>query len=413
MGQVNKLKQRKLAFELRSKTSEAKNAQVKLDELNERKKALILQIRDAEDGIDLDAVDLEIEGIEIEVEELKPKIVDLDKEVEELNKKLDAAQDLGDESKEDEEVNKDKIVVEGSAPTAEQAERAALNTFIRSKGQERAGLTSIEGEALIPVDRKVVPVLEKGNDELNLGALINTVPVSTASGTYPILKKTKAVLNTVAELAKNPDLANPDFDEVDFKVETYRGAIPISQEAIDDSTVDLVDLVEGHVDRMSINTDNVAIATLLKAFTKKAVANVDEIKAIINVALDPAYTKTFILSQSFYQLVDTVKDNNDRYLFQESIVSPSGFTFLNRPVYIAADTQLGTAGKATGWVGDLKEAVTKFDRKQIGARWVDNTVYGQFLQAGKRMQIKTVDSKSGFYMTADALTVGPVAPAGE
>ena len=48
------------------------------------------------------------------------------------------------------------------------------------------------------------------------------------------------------ELEKNPELAKPKFKNVPWKIVTYRGQLPISQEAIDDSGVDLTALVANY-----------------------------------------------------------------------------------------------------------------------------------------------------------------------
>ena len=42
---------------------------------------------------------------------------------------------------------------------------------------------------------------------------------------------------SVEELEKNPALAKPDFTDVPWKVKTYRGAIHLHNEAIDDADV--------------------------------------------------------------------------------------------------------------------------------------------------------------------------------
>lgn len=402
------MKQRELAKKLGKHDSMLENKRSKLKELKEHKEAIILKIRGAKEETEIKALDLEAEEISDEIKSIELEVKDAEKVVKDLETELEEAQNI-DAGEEAERMKDNKIIIVGADESKEVAQRSAVGLYIRSKGTaERAGFTSVDGDAIIPKNTVTTPKVELGKEELNLGALISTVPVTTASGSHPILKKTDAILSTVAELAKNPELTNPSFIEVDYKIETYRGAIPISQEAIDDSSVDLVALVETHVDRMSVNTDNKAIATILKTFTKKVITTVDELKSIKNVDLDPAYKKEFVLSQSFYQLVDTLKDENGRYLFQESLTSPSGYVFMGITAYVARDTQLGTAGKATAFLGDLKEAVAKFDRKQIGVRWSDHSIYGQILQAGKRMNIKKVDANSGFYITAESLTVGPL-----
>ncbi|KMO87953.1 capsid protein, partial [Lacticaseibacillus rhamnosus] len=70
------------------------------------------------------------------------------------------------------------------------------------------------------------------NSVVDLSTLVTKTPVTTPKGTYPILKRATDRFSSVAELAENPKLAEPEFNKVDWSVATYRGAIPLSEEAI-------------------------------------------------------------------------------------------------------------------------------------------------------------------------------------
>ncbi|HGC6497525.1 TPA: phage major capsid protein, partial [Streptococcus pyogenes] len=164
-----------------------------------------------------------------------------------------------------------------------------------------------------------------------------------------------------------------------------------------DADVDLVGIVAETIGQMKVNTTNDAIAKVLKTFEPKAdVKTLDEIKKILNVDLDPAYNVSFIVSQSFYQSMDTLKDENGRYLLQDSITSVTGKVFLGKPVFVLADEVLG---KNKAFVGDFKRGVLFADRKDLGLRWVDNDIYGQYLQAVLRFGVAKVDDKAGYYVT--------------
>ena len=220
-----------------------------------------------------------------------------------------------------------------------------------------------------------------------------------ASGKYPILKKATSKMVSVAELEKNPALAKPEFGKVDWSVTTYRGAIPVSQESIDDADVDLLGIVAETAGQIKVNTTNYAIANVFKTFTAKTVTNVDDIKKILNVDLDPAYDVAFVVSQSFYQILDTLKDENGRYLLQDSITAVSGKVLLGKPVFVLADEVLGEAGEAKAFIGDFKRGVLFADRKDLGLRWADNEIYGQYLQAVLRFGVVKADAKAGYFVT--------------
>ena len=299
--------------------------------------------------------------------------------------------------------------------------RDSVNEFIRSKGAVADTNLKFEGkDLLIPMNEAVNPTqdgLKKVGTEkvtskelvtnptrevktvLDLKQFATIHKASKGEGSYPILKHATSKMASVEELEKNPALAKPEFTDVAWKVKTYRGAIPLSQEAIDDADVDLLSIVAEAANQIKVNTTNDAIGGVLKTFEAKQATDLDAIKAILNVDLDPAYNVSFVVSQSFYQKLDTLKDKNGRYLLQDSIVSASGKAFLGHPVFVVADTVLGEAGEAKAFVGDVQRAVLFADRQELGLRWTDNEIYGQYLQAVVRFDVKKADAKAGYFVT--------------
>lgn len=260
-------------------------------------------------------------------------------------------------------------------------------------GVKKTDTTKVTSEELV-----TTPIREI-KTTVDLKPFTTIYPAKKASGKYPILKKATSKMVSVAELEKNPALAKPEFEQVDWTVETYRGAIPVSQESVDDADVDLISIVSETVGQIKVNTTNAAIADVLKSFTAKTVANVDDIKKILNVDLDPAYDVAFVVSQSFYQILDTLKDKNGRYLLQDSITAVTGKVLLGKPVFVLSDEILGASGEAKAFVGDFKRGVLFADRKDLGLRWADNEIYGQYLQAVLRFGVKKVDAKAGYFVT--------------
>lgn len=300
--------------------------------------------------------------------------------------------------------------------------RESVNEFIRSKGTVTNEALRFEGkdEVLIPLNQttpvdpktdgvKKTDVKPVSGEEIlytparevktvvDLKQFTSIHPAKKASGKWPVLQRATEKMVSVEELEKNPKLGKPQFKNVEWEVKTYRGAIPLSQESIDDADVDLVGIVAETIGQMKVNTTNDAIAKVLKTFEAKAgVKTLDDIKKILNVDLDPAYNVSFIVSQSFYQTLDTLKDKNGRYLLQDSITSASGKVFLGKPVFVLSDDVIG---KDSAFVGDFKRGVLFADRKDLGLRWADNEIYGQYLQAVLRFGVAKVDDKAGYYVT--------------
>ncbi|WP_449452304.1 phage major capsid protein [Streptococcus suis] len=305
--------------------------------------------------------------------------------------------------------------------TEELTYREKVNAFIRSKGAVAQEGLRMEGkdEVLIPVNSvtpvnpttdgvKKADVKPVSSEEIlytpareiktvvDLKQFTTIHQANKATGKYPVLQRATEKLISVEELEKNPKLGKPQFKNVEWAVTTYRGAIPLSQESIDDADVDLVGIVAETVGQMKVNTTNDAIAAVLKTFTAKTVKNLDEVKKLLNMVFDPAYDVAFIVSQSFYNILDTLKDGNGRYLLQESITSATGKVFLGKPVFVLSDEVLG---ENKAFVGDFKRGVLFADRKDLGLRWVDNEIYGQYLQAVLRFGVSKVDEKAGYFVS--------------
>lgn len=306
---------------------------------------------------------------------------------------------------EGEEENMEKVVLDGKEISQPETEVRGFLNYVRSHNPKmdlRAlpdGVKSTDVGAIIPQDivtkTKTLP-----ETVVDLRNLVQTVKVSTPTGKYPILKSTEAVMHTVNELEANPDLDKPQFENVLYDVDTYRGQIPVSRESLDDSDEDLGALIARHIQRIALNTANAKIVENLKTATPKTVKNLDEIKAIINTEFDPAYNLQFVVSQSFYNEVDLMKDNEGRYMLQPSITAQSGKSLLGLNVTVLSDKLLGgSPGAKVAFLGDPAGFTSFFDRNEMAVRWQEHQHYGEILAAAMRFDVKTVDAAAGKFLT--------------
>ncbi|HEM9623162.1 TPA: phage major capsid protein [Streptococcus agalactiae] len=384
---------------------EEKIKEIKADitELNKVITAKTAEVKAALESDDLETA----RSVKAEVEEAKAKLVESENDLKlyESSVEVGGAENIGGK-----EVTQE-----------EKTYRESVNDFIRSKGKIVNDSLRFEGkdEVLMPINEttpvepkkdgvKKTDVTKVSSEEIlytparEVKTVVDLKPFTTvyqakkASGKYPVLQRATTKMVTVAELEKNPALAKPDFKDVAWNIDTYRGAIPLSQESIDDADVDLVGIVSESISQIKVNTTNDAIAKVLKSFTTKTVKNLDEIKALLNGGFDPAYNVSLIVSQSFYQTLDTLKDGNGRYLLQDDITAVSGKVLLGKPVFVLSDEVLGPN---TAFIGDFKRGVLFADRKDLGLRWADNEIYGQYLQAVLRFGVSKVDDKAGYYVT--------------
>jgi HK97 family phage major capsid protein len=308
-----------------------------------------------------------------------------------------------------EEKNMEKVVLDGKEISQPETEVRGFLNYVRSHNPKmdlRAlpeGVKSTDVGAIIPQDivtkTKMLP-----ETVVDLRNLVQTVKVSTPTGKYPILKSTEAVMHTVEELEANPDLDKPQFENVLYDVDTYRGQIPVSRESLDDSDEDLGALIGRHVQRIALNTANSKIVENLKTATPKTVKNLDEIKTIINTEFDPAYNLQFVVSQSFYNEVDLMKDNEGRYLLQPSITAQSGKSLLGLNVTVLSDKLLAGSeapNKKVAFLGDPAGFTSFFDRNEMAVRWQEHQHYGEILAAAMRFDVKKVDAAAGKFLTLD------------
>ena len=337
-----------------------------------------------------------------DLHEIRSQISDKNKALEETKAEIEDLENLQTEEKRSFEPEVKGPHHRGGGSTVNK--RDAINKYLHTRDLtdvQQAGVVSNDAEVLIPVDQEYVPKKEV-NTVVDLAQLVTKTKVTTASGNYPILKRATGKLHTVEELAKNPDLGKPEFEKVEWKVATYRGAIPLSQESIDDSAADLTSIVSQNAEEQRINTTNDAISAQLKGFTAKTVAedNVDGLKHILNVDLDPAYNRAFVASQSFFNYLDTLKDKNGRYMLTDSISSGAAKgNILGCSVYVVNDELLGKSGEAHAFLGDLSRAILYADRTETTVKWYDDNIYGMYLGLALRFGVSTADSKAGYFLS--------------
>ncbi|WP_420704792.1 phage major capsid protein [Limosilactobacillus reuteri] len=280
----------------------------------------------------------------------------------------------------------------------EKTETRSFEDFIRSHGEMRDGLTTSGVAAVVPQE-VVTPVLELKNSKYNLAQYATVKTVSAGSGHYPIAKRNNtAVLATKEELAEIADVDANMFEDVPFDVKTRAGKIPLSNEAVEDSAVDIVSEVKNQLQKLVDNTDNQNIIKVLQGdnFAKKTVANVDDLKQVFNVELDPALqsTSTWLVNQSAFQVLDTLKDNEGRYLLQPDVTAPSGFSLLGQPVVKISNKFLpdNTDGSHPMILGDISEAVAVFRRNQVTAQWDKFDQFAQGLSVIVRNDYKPISA---------------------
>lgn len=280
-------------------------------------------------------------------------------------------------------------------PTNENA-TLSFEKFIRSHGETRDGLTTSGAAAVIP-EEVITPVLELKSSKYNLAQYATVKSVSTGTGHYPIAKRNNtAVLATKEELADIADVDANMFEDVKFDVKTRAGKIALSNEVVDDSAVDIVSEVKGQLQKLVDNTDNQNIMKVLTGdtFKKEKATSTDDLKKLFNVELDPALNKMWMVNQSAFNYLDTLKDSEGRYLLQPNPTAASGFSLFGAPVVMISDTVMpnNDDGSFPMILGDIAEAVAVFRRNQVTAQWDKFDQFAQGLSVIVRNDYEPISS---------------------
>ncbi|WP_408612409.1 phage major capsid protein [Limosilactobacillus avium] len=291
---------------------------------------------------------------------------------------------------------KEKMTEKTIIDNNEKTETRSFEDFIRSRGEMRDGLKTSGATAVIPQE-VVTPVLELKNSKYNLAQYATVKSVSTGSGHYPIAKRNdKAVLATKEELADIADVDANMFEDVPFDVKTRAGKIALSNEIVDDSAVDIVAEVKNQLQKLVDNTDNQNIMKVLTGdtFKKETATTTDDLKKIFNVDLDPALNKMWLVNQSGFNYLDTLKDSEGRYLLQPNPTAASGFSLFGAPVVMISDAVMpnNSDGSFPLIVGDMAEAVAVFRRNQVTAQWDKFDQFAQGLSVIVRNDYKPISS---------------------
>lgn len=368
---------------------------------NEEKRAALIAKRDevlqaaeeAKDEDELNAVQKQSDELDGQIKEIDDKNEGLEAEATQLESDLEEANRTTPKKKEAR-----KAMVEIETDNPKEAQARSMIDYINSKGQKRDGIKTGDVAAIIPKEI-LYDATQEVKTTYDLTQFVNVRSVSVPGGTYNVAKKTDESLHTIAELEANPELGKPQLISAEWAVKTYRGQVTDSHESLRDAK-DLNALVADMLNQIVQNTKNRLITEVLKTAAPKNAASTDEIKHIVNVDLDPAYNKSIITTQSGFQFLDTLKDNDGRYLMQPDVTSATGYRFLGMVVQPVSDTLLGEkAGDAVAFIGDAKRFDTLFDREEIQIGWVTNENFQQNLMAALSVDNKAVDTAAGYLVT--------------
>ena len=228
----------------------------------------------------------------------------------------------------------------------------------------------------IPVDvQTTIHTLVRRFDSLQ--EYVNVEKVTTTSGSRVYEKWSDITPLTALDTEDGEIPANDDpaLYLIKYLIKRYAGISTVTNSLLKDTAENILAWLSKWIAKKVVVTRNTKILAAIdgiKAAQKKDITDVDGIKDIVNVQLDPAIeaTSMFITNQDGYNVLDKVKRSDGQYLLQKDVTSATGYTFLGKPIKKIATRFLPNKGtqaepKFPLYIGDMKEAVTLYDRENM------------------------------------------------
>ncbi|MBR1390911.1 MAG: phage major capsid protein [Lachnospiraceae bacterium] len=280
-----------------------------------------------------------------------------------------------------------------------------------SDGEKGIGVT-------IPEDIRTDIISLRRSDD-NLEQYVNTEGVATKSGTRNIEVDAESTpFDNVDEAADFPQMDEPKFKTIEYKVKKKGGILKVTAELLEDSATNIMAYINKWIAKKTKATRNAMILKVINEITEDkevVVSNIDSLKDIFNEQLDPAIAATAIVitNQSGFNYLDKLKDENGKYILQPDptqqtkgkllfgeyrIVKLSKKTLKSTPILDTDGTTI-KGYKHPIFCGDLHEAITLFDRNVLTIDLNDkgDSLWGKDMTGIKvrdRFDVQAVDTEA-------------------
>ncbi|QBC40183.1 phage major capsid protein [Leuconostoc mesenteroides] len=200
---------------------------------------------------------------------------------------------------------------------------------------------------------------------------VNVESVSTLSGSrvYEKWSDVTPLANLDADDATIGDNDDPKLAIVKYLIKRYAGISTVTNTLLNDTAENILAWLSSWIAKKVVVTRNQAIIAVMNAVPKKpTVAKFDDIKDMVSTAVDPAVATTsfFLTNVSGLAVLNKVKDAMGNYLLQPDPTQSDVKVIDGKQVKVLADRWLpDVSGSHPLYFGDLKQAVTLFDRQQM------------------------------------------------
>ena len=226
-----------------------------------------------------------------------------------------------------------------------------------------AGLT-------IPQDiRTAINTLVRQYDSLQEYVNVENVTTLTGSRVYEKWTDITGLANIDDEAGKIADIDDPKLSLIKYTIKRYAGISTVTNSLLADSAENILAWLSGWIAKKVVVTRNKAILEAIATLpTKPTLTKWDDI-IDLQAKVDPAIKQTsfFLTNTSGFTALKKVKNALGDYLMERDVKSPTGYSIAGFAVKEISDRWLPNAssGVMPLYFGDLKQAVTLFDRQQM------------------------------------------------
>ena len=265
-----------------------------------------------------------------------------------------------------------------------------------TEGAGHAGLT-------IPQDiQTTIHTLVRQYDSLQ--EYVNVERVSTSKGSRVYEKW--ANITALAEIGEESGSIgandDPQLTTVKYLIKRYAGITTVTNSLLKDTAENIIAWLSSWIAKKVVVTRNTKIIDAIGKLPKKPTLtkwdDIIDLEAKVDPAIKP--TSMFLTNTSGFTALKKVKNAMGDYLMERDVKSPTGYSIDGFPVKEVADRWLPNNSTARPlYFGDLKQAVTLFDRENMsllatnigaGAFETDTTK----IRVIDRFDVATVDNEA-------------------
>lgn len=252
----------------------------------------------------------------------------------------------------------------------------ALTSDVTPDGEDEMGIG-----VTIPEDIRT-DIIELRRSEDNLEQYVNVEGVTTKTGARNIeVDADSTPFDNVEEEADFPEMDEPKFKKITYVIKKKGGILKITAELFEDTAANIMAYINKWIAKKTRATRNAMILKVLNTMTtgkEVVISSIDSIKDVFNVMLDPAVATSsmVITNQNGFNYLDKLKDADGKYILQPNPTQPTQMLLFGKyPIVkvsnkVVKSTEIKSGETVTGYkhpvyMGDLKEAVTLFDRNVI------------------------------------------------